>query len=170
MTAFTLTLPQRQARIVALAFAYHLGRPGSEVDPETFREHDYGLRSVQPLLRAQLERESVALALTAYQMTRLGSAVLGALNELKMYGLLDAMAAGDSRRSVTPGFDEALRSLFPEVVADPDYASQLAADVMMLHRELHPTVRRAQEALEEERQAAEESQRVRKKGWQFWKR
>jgi hypothetical protein len=40
---FSLRLPQRQARLVALAVAYHLARPGSELDRDTMREYEHGL-------------------------------------------------------------------------------------------------------------------------------
>ena len=171
MTRFSLTLARQQARLVYVSIAYHLGRPGSEVDPETLVEHDYGLRHYEPVLAANLDEEAVAMDLTAFQMTKLDSALLGALNELKMYSLMDAMAGpGGRQRSAVIGFDAALQSTFPEVIEDPDYASQLAGEVMMLHRELDISFKRAAAVLAEEKQAAEEARRNRKKPWQFWRR
>ncbi|HZP25811.1 MAG TPA: hypothetical protein VFB90_02070 [Dehalococcoidia bacterium] len=170
-TRFSLTLPRQQARLVYIAVAYHLGRPGSELDPETLVEHDYGLRHLQPLLAENLGETAIALELTAFQMTRLESALLGALNELKMYSLLDAMAGPRGRqRSAVNGFDDALRSAFPEVASEPDYASQLAGEVMLLRRELDASFKRAAAVLAEERQAAEEARRRHKRPWQFWRR
>jgi hypothetical protein len=171
LNRFSLTLPRQQARLVYLAIAYHLGRPGSELDPDTFVEHDYGLRHLQPLLAENLDETAIALELTAFQMTKLDSALLGTINELKMYSLLDAMAGPSGRqRSAVAGFDGALQSAFPEVAEDPDYASQLAGEVMMLRRELDVSFKRAVAVLAEERAAAEEARRQRKKPWQFWRR
>jgi septal ring factor EnvC (AmiA/AmiB activator) len=82
--------------------------------------------------------------------------------------VFDTMSGASRRpRSTARGFDERLRSLFPEVAGDAAYASQLAEDATMLRREL-PSAR-AREMLEEERQAAEEARR-RRKWWQVWKR
>jgi hypothetical protein len=48
MTRFALRLPQRQARLVALAVAYHLARPASELAGEATM-----LRRQLPLARAR---------------------------------------------------------------------------------------------------------------------
>ena len=56
MTArFSLRLPQRQARLVALAVAYHLARPGAELDRETLQEYEHGLAEVPAALDPQLD-------------------------------------------------------------------------------------------------------------------
>ncbi|HXG36285.1 MAG TPA: hypothetical protein VNL15_04890 [Dehalococcoidia bacterium] len=169
-TRFSLSLPQHQARLFYLAVLYHLARPGSEVDPQTMMPYPHGLSELQPLLEAQLNAESAILELTPFQLARIGSSLLGVLNELKLYSLLDTMAGASSRqRSVVSGFDDALRALFPRVSVDSAYASQLAEDVMMLRRELAASIKRAEEALEEERLAAEEARRGQKRWWQFWR-
>ena len=89
------------------------------------------------------------------------------VNELNTHSMLDATAGGSRPRSAAPAFDDKLRSLFPEVVADPGSASDLAGEAAMLRRQLPLT--RARELLEEQR-VAREKQRARKKPWQFWKR
>jgi len=66
-----------------------------------------------------------------------------------------------------PPFDERLRTLFPEVAGDPDCASQLAGDIIMLRRDL--PLGRAQEVIKEQREAAA-ARRDRKRWWQFWRR
>ncbi len=169
MTRFSLRLPQRQARMVALAVAYHLARPGSELDRETMREYEHGLAEVSGALEPQLEAESASLELLPLQVTLLATALSSVVNELKISPVFDTMAGESARpRSTAPGFDDRLRALFPEVVDDPACASDLAGEMTMLRREL--PLGRAGEVLEVERQAAEEAERSRKKPWQFWKR
>ncbi len=165
---FSLRLPQRQARMVALAVAYHLARPGSELDRETMREYEHGLAEVPPTLEPQLEAAAATLELLPLQTTLLATALSSVVSELKMYSTFDTMAGESARpRSTAPGFDDRLRTLFPEVAADPACASDLAGEMTMLRRELPQG--RAREALEGERRAAQE-ERSRKKPWQFWKK
>ncbi|KKL22479.1 hypothetical protein LCGC14_2435010, partial [marine sediment metagenome] len=59
-------------------------------------------------------------------------------------------------------------ALVPEIAGDPSLASDLAGEMTMLRRQL--PLARAREVLEDERRAAEDAQRARKKPWQFWKR
>ncbi len=168
-TRFALRLPNHQARLVALAVSYHLARPGSEIDHETLSEYEHGLAEVLPLIEEQLETDSAALELTALQTMLLSGAFSAVISELKMYSTLDTMA-GDSRRprSTAPGFDDRLRTLFPEVSGDPGYASRLAEDMTLLRRQI-PSAR-AREIIEEDRRIAQEMARSGRKAWQFWKR
>ncbi len=169
MTRFSLRLPQRQARLVALAVAYHLARPGSELDRETMREYERGLAEVPFALDPQLEAEAATLELSSLQVTLLATAMSSVLSELKMYSMFDTMAGESGRpRSTAAGFDERLRSLFPEVSADPAAADALAGEMTMLRREL--PLGRARALIEEERRAAEERARAGKRRWRFWKR
>ncbi len=169
MTAFHLRLPQHQARLVALAVSYHLSRPGSEIDHQTLSEYRHGLAEVLPVIDAQVDQPAAAVDLNALQAVLLSTAFSSVISELKMYSVFDTMSAGSSRpRSTAPGFDDRLRRLFPEVAGDAAYASQLAEDMAMLRREL-PSAR-AREVLAEERRAAQEASRRRRKRWQFWKR
>lgn len=169
MARFALRLPQHQARLVALAVAYHLARPGSELDPDTLSQYQHGLAEVPLLLGPQLDGEAASLELTPLQLTLLGTALSSIINELHMYSVFDTMA-GESRRprSTAPGFDDALRSLFPRIASDPAYASELAEGAVMLRRQL--PLARARELLEEERQRAAEAARPRRRRWQFWRR
>ena len=168
MTRFALRLPRHQARLLALAVSYHLSRPGSELDPDTLSDYAHGLRELQPALDSQLDSESAQLELTPLQAVLLSTALSSVVSELKMYSVFDTMSGSSRRpRSTARGFDERLRSLFPEVAGDPGYASQLAEDMALLRREL-PSAR-AQELIAEER-AADEAARRRKKWWQVWRR
>lgn len=168
MTRFAVRLPRHQARLVALAISYHLSRPGSEIDPETLSEYRHGLGELRFELDSKLDDESAVVELTSLQTTLLASALSSVVSELKMYSVFDTMA-GESRRprSTAPGFDERLRTLFPEVAGDPAYASQLAEDIIMLRREL--PLKRAREVIKEEREA-EAARRARKRWWQLWRR
>jgi hypothetical protein len=137
MTRFSLRLPQRQARLVALAVAYHLARPGSELDRETMREYEHGLAEVPRLLEPQLQDEGATLELAPLQAILLSAALSSVINELKIHSVLDTMAGGSGRpRSAASGFDDKLRSLFPEVAAHPSAASDLAGEATMLRRQL----------------------------------
>lgn len=168
MTRFALTLPQHQARLVALAVAYHLARPGSEIDPLTLGRYTHGLAEVPAALDPQLSAHEASLELSPLQLTLLGTALSSIVNELKMFPMLDTMSGASPRpRSTAPGFDRALRSLFPQVSADPAYALQLAEDAVMLRRQL--PLQRARQLLQEEREAPEKAPQ-RKKPWRFWKR
>jgi hypothetical protein len=168
VTRFALRLPQHQARLLALAVSYHLSRPGAELDPNTLSDYAHGLRELQPALDSQLDSESAQLELTPLQAVLLSTALSSVVSELKMYSVFDTMSGSSRRpRSTAPGFDERLRSLFPEVAGDPGYASQLAEDMTLLRREL-PSAR-AQEVMADER-AADEAARRRKKWWQVWRR
>ena len=168
MTRFAVRLPQHQARLVALAISYHLSRPGSEIDRETLSNYRHGLTELRPALDTQLNGDSAVLELSPLQTTLLATALSSVASELKMYSVFDTMA-GQSRRprSTAPGFDERLRTLFPEVAGDPDCASQLAGDIIMLRRDL--PLGRAQEVIKEQREAAA-ARRDRKRWWQFWRR
>ncbi len=169
MTAFRLRLPQHQARLVALAVSYHLSRPGSEIDPDTLADYRHGLAEVLPVIDAQLDEREATVELNPLQAVLLSTAFSSVISELKMYSVFDTMSAGSDRpRSTARGFDDRLRTLFPEVGGDPSCASQLAQDMAMLRREL-PSAR-AREVLEEERRAVQEASRRRRKRWQFWKR
>ena len=161
------------ARLVALAVVYHLGRPGSETDPATLQPHHLGLGPVRDALDAQIEAlrdgaaqtlespespEVVALELSPYQVTRLGVALHGVVNELKQFG----MAGG---RSAVPGFAEAVARLFP-AAADPDsdgpdsggpalgaVALDLVPHAVMLRRRLDDAVREAEQQVAAAREA-----------------
>lgn len=166
---FSLRLPRRQARMIGLAVAYHLARPGSELDRDTMREYEHGLAEVPEALEPQLDAETATLELRPLQVTLLANSLSSVVNELKMYSVFDTMAAGSTRpRSTAAGFDDRLRALFPEIAGDPSLASDLAGEMTMLRRQL--PLARAREVLEDERRAAEDAERARKKPWQFWKR
>jgi len=168
VTRFALRLPRHQARLVALAISYHLSRPGSEIDPDTLSDYAHGLRELQLALEPQLDADSATLELTPLQTVLVTTALSSVVSELKMYSVFDTMSGSSRRpRSTARGFDERLRSLFPEVAGDAAYASQLAEDTTMLRREL-PSAR-AREMLEDERQAAETATN-RRRWWQVWKR
>src|SRR5947209_6358620 len=137
MASFRLTLPNHQARLVTLALSYHLARPGSELDPDTLTEYQHGLRELLPELDSQLDAESATVELNPRQAVLLATALSSVISELKMYSVFDTMSGATNRpRSTATGFDDRLRSLFPEVGGDPSLASQLAEDMTMLRREL----------------------------------
>jgi hypothetical protein len=159
-----LRLEPAQARLVFLALAYHLARPGSELDPATKTPVQHGLAEVSSALQPQLRQGVTSITLSGYQLERLSTAVLGAINELKVYPLLEPRPAeeGGGRRSTVPGFDGTLRHLFPEVEEDPDAATALIEPLVALKRRLDVALR----------QAGEEERRPRpsRGRWQLWRR
>jgi hypothetical protein len=150
----TLQLSSMDARLTFLALQYHLARPGSELDPETRLPAQHGLGEVAAALEPQLERAVATIELQGPQHERLGSAIAGAINELKAYALLD-----EGRRTTVPTFHETLRRLFPQVADDPDEASQLAGHLLALRRRI-------------ERSAVEDAppRPPARSRWRFWER
>lgn len=161
-----LHLQPAQAKLIFLALAYHLARPGSELDPQTKMTVQHGLAEVSSALQPQLRQAVASLTLSAYQLERLGIAILGAVNELKVYPMLEARPPeeGGGRRSMVPGFDRTLRHLFPEVDEDVDEATALVEPFMALKRRLDGALR---QAAEEEQQRAPSARRP---WWRFWRR
>jgi hypothetical protein len=161
-----LRLEPAQVRLVSLALAYHLARPGSELDSATKTPVQHGLAEVSNALQPQLSEAVASITLSAHQLERVSSAVLGAINELKVYPLLEPRPPeeGGGRRTSVPGFDRTLRELFPEVKEDPDAATALIEPLMALKRRLDVALRRA---AEEERRPGPS---LRRRWWQFWRR
>ena len=160
-----LRLEPAQARLVSLALAYHLARPGSELDSATKTPVQHSLAEVSNALQPQLSEAVASITLSAHQLERVSSAVLGAINELKVYPLLEPRPPeeGGGRRTSVPGFDRTLRHLFPEVEEDPDAATALIEPLMALKRRLDVALHQAAE--EEPRQAPPR----RRAWWQVWR-
>lgn len=140
-----LTLRDSDGRIVYLAMTYHLGRPGSETDALTLERHRLGLGPARETLEPQLRRAVAEIELSEYQLSRLGEALLGIVNELKQHEI----AGG---RSAVPGFAETVRRLFPGTEEEPGAALDLARQALMLRRRLDGAVREADAAVEAERE------------------
>ena len=159
-----LRLQPTEARLVFLALAYHLARPGSELDPKTKMSVQHGLAEVSSALQPQLRQAAASVTLNTHQSERLGSAILGAVNELKVYPMLEPRPPeeGGGRRTTVAGFDGTLRHLFPEVEEDPDAATALIEPLMTLKRRLDDTAHRAGGG--ERRQAPS-----RRRWWQVWR-
>ena len=138
MAEIQLQLRQEDAQLVFLAVAYHLGRPGSELDPMTKQPVTRGLAETSRALQPQLPMAISTIELNQDQWRRLGSAILGSISELKTYPMLQPRpdSEGGGRRSSVPGFDSTLRHFFPEVEEDPDNAIDLAERLLLLKRRL----------------------------------
>lgn len=158
-----ITLRSEDARVAYLATVYHLGRPGAEVDRETHRDEGTGLRSVSEALHAGMARAVVEVDLTPYQITRLGEALAGLVNEMKQYGI----AGG---RTAVSGLAVAMREVFPEVAADPGSALDVVQHVVMLRNRLAHTVEAARADLVRQAEEREAARKAQKKPWQIWKR
>jgi hypothetical protein len=159
MLEVTLQLRSEDAKLVFLAVAYHLGRPGSELDPLTKMPVERGLAEVASTLQPQLRMAVASVTLRQNQAQRLLSAMLGSITELKAYAMLGAGTHDEpGHRSTVPGFDSSLRHLFPEVEENAEEPLDLAERVLLLRRRIEDEVR----DLEEETPEPEPKQR---KGW-----
>jgi hypothetical protein len=159
MIEVTLQLRSEDAKLVFLAIAYHLGRPGSELDPLTKQPVENGLAAVARDLQPQLRMAVANLTLRHNQAQRLLSAMLGSITELKAYAMLGAGTRdAPEHRSTVPGFDSSLRHLFPEVEESNDEPLEIAERVLLLRRRIEDEVG----DLEEE---TPEPQQTRRRGW-----
>ena len=156
-----LQLRSEDANVVYLATVYHLGRPGSELDPTTFQRHDLGLQSVHDELLPRLGQAVVEIEVSPYQVTRIGEALLGVTNELKQF----AIANG---RSAVPRFTETLHFLYPETKDDPGIAMDLVQHPVMLHNRMAGAISDARAALEVAAREAELRVQAERKTW--WQR
>ncbi|HEY4684719.1 MAG TPA: hypothetical protein VII57_01600 [Dehalococcoidia bacterium] len=138
MPQIELQLRQEEAKLVFLAAAYHLGRPGSELDTLTKQPVEHGLAELARELQPQLHLAVATVRLDEAQTRRLLSGMLGSITELKAYPMLQPRPAedGGGRRSSVPGFDRSLRHLFPEVEEDVESAIEVAERMLMLKRRL----------------------------------
>ncbi len=159
MNEVTFQLRSEDAKLVFLAVAYHLGRPGSELDPMTKQPVEHGLAEIASSLQPQLRMAVATLTLRHNQAQRLLSAMLGSITELKAYAMLGAgTPEAPGHRSTVPGFDGSLRHLFPAVEENADEPLQIAERILQLRRRLEDEVA----GLEEEAPEATPKQR---KGW-----
>ncbi len=138
MAEIELQLRQEESKLLFLAVAYHLGRPGSELDPLTKQPVAHGLAAVARDLQPQMRLAVARIRLGEAQLKRLLSGMLGSITELKAYAMLGPRPGedGGGRRSSVPGFDLSLRHLFPEVEVDAERALTVAERMLMLKRRL----------------------------------
>ena len=156
-----LQLRSEDANVVYLATVYHLGRPGSELDPVTFQKHDLGLQSVHDAILPELGHPVVEIEVSPYQVTRIAEALLGVTNELKQY----AIAGG---RSAVPRFAETLHWLYPDTKDDPGLAMDLVQHPVMLHNRMAGAIADARAAIEAAAAQAEATRQAERKSW--WQR
>jgi hypothetical protein len=131
---FALKLTHDEPKLVYLALVYHLGRPGSELDPETKQLDPQGLRGVKTALGNELNADSAVIELDERQYRRLLSAIYGCVTELRGHHLRDGAPSTVER------FSETARALFPEIAGDPAAALDVAEAMVMLHRRLERAV------------------------------
>ena len=138
MAPLDIQLRQEDAKLVFLAVAYHLGRPGSELDPITKQPVEHGLAEVASSLQPQLHSDTATISLRENQARRLLSGMLGSITELKAYPMLELRRdpQGNGRRSTVPGFDRSLLHLFPEIEDDVEESLSLAERMLLLRRRL----------------------------------
>jgi hypothetical protein len=139
-SVFALKLTHDEPRLVYLALVYHLGRPGSELDPITKMPVERGLRQVKVKLGAEIDSDSAIIELEDEQYRKLMSAIYGCVNELRVYHMRDGA------ESTVDRFTETARSLFPDIAAEPEAALDISEAMMMLHRRMERAVQRAEAA------------------------
>ena len=160
-----LQLKHEDAQLVFLAVAYHLGRPGSELDPITKMPVEHGLADVARELQPQLKMAVSTISLNEAQLKRLQSGMLGSISELKTYPMLQLRVdeKGEGRRSSVPGFDRTLLHLFPEIEDDVEESLGLAERMLLLKRRLDESIAQAGPELEQ----PAEMEKKRKGWWPF---
>jgi hypothetical protein len=132
-----LKLTHDEPRLVYLALVYHLGRPGSELDPGTKQPIAHGLRQVKVALGRELASDSAIIELDEGQVRKLLSALYGCATELRGHHLRDGSPSTVAR------FTETAIELFPQIRADPEEALVVAEAMVMLHRRMERAVRGA---------------------------
>lgn len=158
----TLQFRNEDARIVYLATIFHLGRPGSEIDPATLQRHDLGLQSIHDYVIPRLNQAVVEVEASPYQIVRLGEALLGCGNELKQFALAEG-------RSMVPRFADSVREMFPETAEEPSAAMDLVQLPVMLRNRMAQAVQDAQAEIDRAVEDHERQQREEKRWWQVWK-
>ncbi len=125
-----LKLTHDEPRLVYLALVYHLGRPGSELDPTTKMPVAHGLRDVKVALGSELASDSAIIEVDEAQSQKLLSAIYGCVTELH----------GHHMRGGTPStvdrFTETALELFPQIADEPEEALTIAQAMVMLHRRM----------------------------------
>lgn len=158
----TLQFRNEDARVVYLATIFHLGRPGSETDPETLQRHDLGLRAIHDHILPRLNQAVVEVEASPYQVVRLGEALLGCGNELKQFALSQG-------RSMVPHFADAVHEMYPETREDPSIAMDLVQHPVMLRNRLQQAVEAARAQIDQAVEERREQERAKKRWWQVWK-
>ena len=158
----TLQFRSEDARIVYLATIFHLGRPGSETDPNTLQRHDLGLRAIHDYLVPRLNQAVVEVEASPYQVVRLGEALLGCANELKQFSLAQG-------RSMVPRFAETVRELYPETAEQPGAAMDLVQHPVMLRNRMQQAVNDAQAQIQAAIDEQRAQERAKKRWWEVWK-
>jgi hypothetical protein len=153
-----LKLTHDEPRLVYLALVYHLGRPGSELDPATRMPVDRGLREVKVALGSELSADSAIIELDEAQSQKLLSAIYGCVTELRGHHLRDGAPSTVAR------FTETALSVFPQIKADPEEALVISEAMVMLHRRMKRALERAAESAGGETAIAEAPP---KRGWPF---
>lgn len=173
---FELRLTPPEARLVGLAIAYHLGRPGSEIDPSTLQVTRHGLTMPAAILKAQHGFPEAKLTLELEQVIRLKNAMLQTISELKVISMSEApwTPGTGSAHSVNEPFEQALAAAFPNVREEPSYAQTIAASLMQLSRQVaeiehDPSARPSSSPPMPERPATRQGARSRP-WWRIWGR
>jgi hypothetical protein len=155
-----LKLTHDEPRLVYLALVYHLGRPGSELDPATRMPGERGLRQVKVALGRELAGASAVIELDEAQARKLLSAIYGCVTELRGHHLRDGAPSTVAR------FTETALTLFPRIKSDAEEALVVSEAMVMLHRRMERALRRAPQpdaaAVEDRGKAAPG-----KRGWPF---
>ena len=158
----TLQFRSEDARIVYLATIFHLGRPGSETDPNTLQRHDLGLQAIHDYLVPRLNQAVVEVEASPYQVVRLGEALLGCANELKQFSIAQG-------RSMVPRFADTVRELYPETAEEPGAAMDLVQHPVMLRNRMRQAVEDAQAQIQAAIEEQRAQERAQKRWWEVWK-
>ena len=101
MMTFALKLTHDEPRLVYLALVYHLGRPGSELDPATKMPVEHGLRDVKVALGSDLASESAVIELDEAQYAEAALGDLRLVTELRGHHMRGGVASTVARFTET---------------------------------------------------------------------
>ena len=155
-----LKLTHDEPRLVYLALVYHLGRPGSELDPVTKMPGEHGLRDVKVALGRDIDADSAIIELDGQQYPKLLSALLGSVTELRGHHLTGGP-------STVERFTETAESLFPAMKMDRSEALEVAEAMFILHRRMQRAVGKAAAAGAVDSAPPPPPGAERRKGWSF---
>lgn len=161
-----LQLRNEDARIAYLATVYHLGRPGSETNPDTLQKHDLGLQAIHDEMLPNIEQAVVEIEASSFQVLKLNEALYGVTNELKQFALANG-------RSSVPRFAETLTWLYPETREDPGAAMDIVTHAVMLQRRFGGAVANARGDVAAQGQARDATagrETSERPWWKFWRR
>ena len=163
-----LSLRQRDAQILYLALLHRAAGPHPSIDHRSGEPHANDFFSaLRTTIQKELVRAVAEIDVPDEEISPLGEALSGAINELKQI----AMTNG---HSMVPGFSEAAQRLFPEIVEEPSAALDVVGHGVILRRRLAATVTNTETnpspAHVSDAPSGQKTQQPSLRWWRLWRR